>query len=147
MKKLFIAALLFVGMASFAQNADENPPREQRERLTPEQRNEKQLQRMTTQLNLDANQQAQMKQLLAERSAQSEKLRASRKDRQNSTTKLTADERAAFKKQMLDEQQANEAKMKSILNADQYQKWTTIQAQNREKAKERMKDWPQQDQN
>ena len=43
MKKLFIAALLFVGVVSFAQEADQVPNREPRERLTPEQRNEKQL--------------------------------------------------------------------------------------------------------
>lgn len=43
MKKLFIAALLFIGVASFAQEADQKPPREQRERLTPEQRSDKQL--------------------------------------------------------------------------------------------------------
>ena len=36
MKKLFIEALLFVGIASFSQNVDmdQKPVREQRERLT-----------------------------------------------------------------------------------------------------------------
>jgi protein CpxP len=138
MKKLFIAALLFVGMASFAQNADENPPREPRERLTPEQRNEKQLQRMTTQLNLDANQQAQVKQFLAEKSAKAEKSRAIRQERKDSNTKLTAEEKAAFQKQWADEIAANDAKIKSILNADQYQKWTTMQAESRQRMKGKM---------
>lgn len=124
MKKLFIAALLFVGVVSFAQEADQAPNREPRERLTPEQRNEKQLKKITTELNLDANQQAQVKQLLADRSAKAEKLRAERKDRKE---KPTAAEREAFKNELKAEKDANDAKMKAILNADQYKKWTSIQ--------------------
>jgi len=138
MKKLFIAALLFVGMASFAQDADQKPAREQRERLTPEQRNEKQLKKITSELNLDANQQAQVKQLLADRSAKAEKLRAERKDR---TTKSTTAEREAFKNDLKAEKEANDAKMKAILNADQYKKWTSIQEEKRDQAKEKMREY------
>jgi protein CpxP len=137
MKKLFIAALLFVGMASFAQDADQKPQREQRERLTPEERSEKQLKKITSELSLDANQQAQVKQLLAERNAKAQKLRDSRKD---NNTKPTADEREAFKKAALAEKDANDAKMKTILNADQYKKWTSIQQENRDRMKDRMKE-------
>lgn len=132
MKKLLIAALLLVGIASFAQ--------EKRERLTPEQRNEKQLQKLTSELNLDANQQTQVKQLLAERSAKAEKFKEARKDRKDSNTKPTAEEKAAFKKQMEDEVTANDAKMKSILKPDQYTKWKTLQEEKREKMKDRMKE-------
>jgi len=139
MKKLFIAVLLLIGVASFAQETtDQKPTRERREKLTPEQRNEKHLQKLTTDLNLDANQQAQVKQLLADRSAKAEKFR---EDRKNSTTKPTAAEKEAFKKQMIAEKEANDAKMKSILNADQYKKWTSIQEENKDKAKERMKEY------
>ena len=138
MKKLFIAALLFVGVVSFAQEADQVPNREPRERLTPEQRNEKQLKKITTELNLDANQQAQVKQLLADRSAKAEKLRAERKDRKE---KPTAAEREAFKTELKAEKDANDAKMKAILNADQYKKWTSIQEEKREQAKEKMKEY------
>jgi len=138
MKKLFIAALLFVGVVSFAQEADQAPNREPRERLTPEQRNEKQLKKITTELNLDANQQAQVKQLLADRSAKAEKLRAERKDRKE---KPTAAEREAFKNELKAEKDANDAKMKAILNADQYKKWTSIQEEKRDKAKEKRKEY------
>ncbi|MFD1604219.1 hypothetical protein ACFSJW_08050 [Flavobacterium artemisiae] len=129
MKKLLIAALLFVGIASFAQ--------EKRERLTPEQRNEKKLQKLTSELSLDANQQTQVKQLLAERSAKAEKFKEARKDRKDSNVKPTAEEKAAFKKQMEDEVTANDAKMKSILKPDQYTKWKTLQEEKKEKMKER----------
>lgn len=123
MKKLFIAALLFVGIVSFAQDINQKPERDQREKLTPEQRNEKRLQKLTADLSLDTKQQEQVKQLLAERSAKAEKFRNARKD---SKTKPTAAEREAFKKQMETEKAANDAKMKAILNADQYTKWTAL---------------------
>jgi len=139
MKKLIIAAFLFVGIASFAQEADQSV-QPQRERLTPEQRNDRQLKKLTSELNLDANQQTQIKQLLADRSANAEKFKEDRKNRKDNGTKLTTEQKAAFKQQMADEKTANDAKMKSILNADQYKKWTSIQDEKREKAKEKMKD-------
>ncbi|KAF2331947.1 hypothetical protein [Flavobacterium daemonense] len=141
MKKLFIAALLFVGVASFAQEMDQQPAGNQRERMTPEQRNEKQLKKLTTELNLDANQQAQVKQLLADRSAKAEKMRDARQASKDSGTKPTAAEREAFKKDMMAERDANDAKMKSILNADQYTKWKKIQEENKDKAREKMKEY------
>lgn len=94
MKKLFIAALLFVGIVSFAQDVKQKPTRDQRENLTPEQRNEKHLQKLTSELSLDKKQQDQVKQLLAERSTKAEKFKDARKD---SKTKPTAEEREALK--------------------------------------------------
>lgn len=132
--------MLFVGVASFAQDADQKPSREHKERMTPEQRNEKQLQKMTTELSLDANQQAQVKQLLADRSAKAEKFKEARKEKKDSNTKPTAEERAAFKKQMEDEVAANDAKMKSILKADQYTKWKTLQEEKKDKMRDKMKE-------
>jgi protein CpxP len=140
MKKLLIAALLFVGIASFAQEADQKPAREPRERLSPEQRNEKKLKKLTSELNLDTNQQAQVKQLLADRSAKAEKFNEDRKSKKENGTSQTTEDKVAFRKQMLDEQAANDAKMKSILNADQYKKWTSIQDENKEKAKEKVRE-------
>ncbi|WP_231632221.1 hypothetical protein [Flavobacterium sp. KJJ] len=128
MKKLFIAALLFVGVVSFAQDINQKPARDQKENLTPEQRNEKHLQKLTSELNLDKKQQEQVKQLLAERSAKAEKFKAARKDNK---TKPTDAEKEAFKKQMTAEKEANDAKMKSILNADQYTKWTALKKEHK----------------
>ncbi|MDR7212305.1 hypothetical protein [Flavobacterium piscis] len=141
MKKLFIAALLFVGIASFAQDGDmdQKPAREQRERLTPEQRNEKQLKKLTSELTLNANQQEQVKQLLAERSAKSEKLRDAGKEQREKGTKLTDAQKEAFKKEMIAEKDANDAKMKGILTADQYTKWKALQDQKKDEGREKMK--------
>lgn len=140
MKKLFIAALLFVGMASFAQDMDQAPAGGQREKLTPEQRNEKQLKKLTSELSLDANQQAQVKQLLADRSVKAEKLKEARQAKKDSNVKPTAEEKEALKKQMTDEVAANDAKMKSILNADQYTKWKKLQEERKDKMMDRMKE-------
>ncbi|MBS7252412.1 hypothetical protein [Flavobacterium branchiicola] len=141
MKKLFMAVLLFIGVANFAQDATQKPTGDQKERLTPEQRNEKHLKKLTTELNLDANQQAQVKQLLADRSAKAEKFKEARKDKKDSGVKPTAAEKEAFKKEVMAERDANDAKMKSILNADQYTKWKKIQEENKDKAKEKMKEY------
>ena len=141
MKKLFIAAMLLIGIASFAQDADQKPAREQREKLTPEQRNEKQLQKLTTELGLDANQQAQVKQLLAERSAKAEKFRETREARKDNDVKPTDAEKEAFKNELKAEKEGNEAKMKAILTADQYTKWQSLREKNKDKAKEKMKDY------
>ena len=59
MKKLIIAAFLVVGVSSFAQNNNDRP---QRGDFSPEKR----VERLTTQLNLDAKQQEQVKELYAE---------------------------------------------------------------------------------
>lgn len=142
MKKLFIAALLFVGIASFSQDGDmdQKPAREQRERMTPEQRNEKQLKKLTSELTLDAKQQDQVKQLIAERSVKSEKLREARKEQREKGTKLTDAQKEAFKKEMTAEAEANDAKMKGILTADQYTKWKAIQEANKDKMRDQMRE-------
>ncbi|MEO7976724.1 hypothetical protein [Flavobacterium sp.] len=142
MKKLFIAALLLVGIASFAQDGDmdKKPAREQRERLTPEQRNEKQLKKITTELNLNTAQQEQVKLFIAERSAKSEKLREARKGQKESGTKLSADQKEAFKKEMIAEKETTDAKMKGILTTDQYSKWKANQEENKDKMRERIKE-------
>ncbi|WP_228012011.1 hypothetical protein [Flavobacterium hungaricum] len=128
MKKLFIAALLFVGIVSFAQDVSQKTSHAQKEHLTPEQRNEKRLQKLTSELSLDKKQQEQFKQLLAERTAKEQKFKETRKD---SKTKPTDTEREAFKKQMTAEKEANDAKVKAILNADQYAKWTALKKEHK----------------
>lgn len=130
MKKLFIAALLFVGIVSFAQENNTKPAREQREKLTPEQRNTKQLKKLTTELNLSVAQQEQVKQFIAEKSANAQKFKEARKDK---NTKPTAEEKATFEKQMKADKEAADTKMKSILNADQYKKWSELKKEGRKR--------------
>ncbi|PZQ81016.1 MAG: hypothetical protein DI548_13355, partial [Flavobacterium johnsoniae] len=62
MKKMFVFAVLMIGMASFAQEKPvvKKMDRTKMERLTPEQRNEQHLKKLTTDLGLNESQQKQM---------------------------------------------------------------------------------------
>jgi len=126
MKKLFIAALLAVTITGFAQekrNTKGQADKEPMERFTPEQQNELMLKKLTLELDLSSKQQAQMKSVIAEKSAQREAMMKAHKD---TKTKPTRDERFAMKSKMLDEQIAMKSKMKNLLSAEQYAKWEAM---------------------
>jgi len=108
MKKLIIAALLVVGASSFAQNNNDRP---QRGDFSPEKR----VERLTTQLNLDAKQQEQVKQLYAEQA----------KNRQAQT--------GFSREQMMEERKKTEEKLKTILTPEQLKKWEANQAEMRKR--------------
>ncbi|MET0760558.1 MAG: hypothetical protein ABWZ56_09070 [Flavobacterium sp.] len=123
MKRLIVAALLIVGITSFAQESKEKPQRTQMEQLNPEQRNQLRLKRLTLDLDLDASQQKEMSKIIAEQSAKREAAMAERKAIKDAGKKLTPDERFAKQNKMLDEKIAMKARMKKILNAEQFEKW------------------------
>lgn len=108
MKKLIIAALFVVGASSFAQNNNDRP---QRGDFSPEKR----VERLTTQLNLDAKQQEQVKQLYAEQA----------KNRQAQT--------GFSREQMMEERKKTEEKLKTILTPEQLKKWEANQAEMRKR--------------
>ena len=139
MKKLFIVALLVVGMTSFAQERKAKPERAKMEQLTPEQRDQLQLKKMTLDLDLNASQQKEMSKIIAEQSAKREARMAERKATNDVAEKqLTADERFANKNQMLDEQMAMKERMKKILTSDQYKKWDDMKGTQHRGTKKRM---------
>ncbi|MFV5695986.1 hypothetical protein ACM55G_11175 [Flavobacterium sp. LB3P122] len=133
MKKLIIAALLVVGMTSFAQDKKERPARAEMEKLTPEQRNELMLKKMTLDLDLNAKQQEQMKQVIAEQTAKREVMRAERKANQEKNNGDNFDMRT----KRMDEQIAMKNKMKSILSVEQFEKWNTEKEKQQEKRGDR----------
>lgn len=139
MKKLFIVALLVVGMTSFAQERKARPERAQMEQMTPEQRNQLHLKKMTLELDLNASQQKEMSKIIAEQSAKREARMAERKASKDSVKKqLTADELFAKKSKMLDEQIVMKERMKKILSADQYKKWDDMKGKRHHGMKKRM---------
>ena len=98
MKKLFIAALLVVGMTSIAQERKATTERAQMQQMTLEQRNQLHLKKMTLELDLNASQQKEMSKFIAEQSAKREARMAERKATKDVTKKqFTADERFAKK--------------------------------------------------
>ncbi|WP_269226361.1 hypothetical protein [Flavobacterium eburneipallidum] len=141
MKKLIIAALLVVSISAFAQdeNQPERKPRgegQQRERMSPEQRNKALLDRMTTELKLDAKQQELIKPILAEQSARNQALRAERMAGGEKLKDMSSQEREALKTKREAEKTATESKLKAILTPEQFTKMKA----NEEVARERMRE-------
>lgn len=117
MKKLIVAAFLVVGLTTFAQvKKKENDKKEPIERMSPAERGEKALKRMTKDLGLNESQQKQMSTLLSEAQAK----------RENSENKPKKEDRQMMKD-----------KINKILTPEQTATWEKLQAERKEKMKER----------
>ena len=114
MKKLIIAAVLMIGMTSFAQTTP-GEKGHKTERLSPDQRNEKHLKKLTTELNLNEKQQKEIGAILAEQSSK----------------------REANKEERKAQMQANGAKIKAVLTPEQTKKWEELKAKKKEEFKEK----------
>lgn len=140
MKKLIVAALLITGMVTFAQEGKPQEKREKMEQMTPEQRNELHLKKMTLELGLNASQQKEMSKIIAEQTAKMDAARAERKAKGENNTKPTADERFAKRTKMLDEQIAMNDRVKKTLTPEQFEKWEKMKAHRRHEMKEKGKE-------
>ena len=132
MKKLILAAVLVVSTLTFAQERGRKG-----EKLTPEQQTELQVKKMTLDLDLDANQQKQVKTILLEQAKKREAKMAemkARKEKGYSQLKLATE---IVKNEMLDNQIEHKAQMKKILKPEQFQKWEQNLENRREKMSER----------
>ncbi len=131
MKKMFALAVLMVGMTSFAQEkpVGKKMDKAKMERLTPEQRNEQHLKKLTKDLGLNDSQQKQMATLLSEQSAKRESKKAERE-------KLMQAKRAERNEEM----KAFDTKVKTILTPEQSKKWDEMKAEKREKVKEKVQE-------
>jgi protein CpxP len=139
MKKLIIAALLVIGVSSFAQGQNQTEKKSnknQRERLSPEQRSQAQLDKMTTELNLDAKQQEQIKPIIAEQTAKREAMRAERMASNEKQKELSSGEREVLRQKRAEEKTAMDNKLKAILSPEQLKKMKAIEEANREKMRE-----------
>ena len=136
MKKLFLVALLVVGMTTFAQE----PRGERKEKFTPEQRVDFQLKKMTKDLNLDSKQAEQVKALLTEEAKKRELKRAEMEARKAEQTKPSKEEMETRKAEMKANKEAMKAEMKKILTADQYSKWEQKMEERKDKMIEKVKE-------
>ncbi|MBA4320242.1 MAG: hypothetical protein C0412_17735 [Flavobacterium sp.] len=139
MKKLIIAALLVIGVSSFAQGQNQTEKKSnknQRERLSPEQRSQAQLDKMTTELKLDAKQQEQIKPIIAEQTAKREAMRAERIASNEKQKELSSGEREVLRQKRAEEKTAMDNKLKAILSPEQLKKMKAIEEANREKMRE-----------
>jgi len=116
MKKLIVVALLLFGFTSFAQvEKKEKEKSESREKLSPEERTQRELKRMTKALHLTDVQQKEMTALFSE-------MQTKRAENQGKPSK---EDRKAMKE-----------KINKILTPEQAATWKKIQEERKEKMKE-----------
>ena len=139
MKKLALIVLLVVGLSTYAQEGKKQERQgAERERLSPEQRNQLQLKKMTLDLNLNESQQKEIAKILEEQSIKRQAEMATFKANKDKGVKPTTEERFAMKNKKLDEAIAVKAKVQKVLTPEQFKKWEDMKKENRENMKERM---------
>lgn len=117
MKKLIVAAFLVAGLSTFAQvEKKEKGNKEPMEKMSPEKRGEKEVKRMTKELGLNDSQQKEMKALFSEMAPK----------RSEGDKRPSKEERKAMKE-----------KISKILTPEQNATWEKIQAERKEKMKEK----------
>ena len=133
MKKLFIIALLMVGTIIIAQERNRKHQGNEMEQFTPEQKSQLMLKKMTLELDLNDSQQKEMSTIISDNVAKKEAHKAEMKAMKEKGVKPTNDERFAMHMKMLDEQIATKKRMEKILNAKQFEKWTSLKEDRQEK--------------
>jgi protein CpxP len=117
MKKLIVAAFLVAGLSTFAQvEKKDKENKEPMEKMSPEKRGEREVKRMTKELKLNDAQQKQMTTLFSEMAPKKGDVDA----------KPSKEERKAMKE-----------KISKILTPEQNATWEKIQAERKEKMKEK----------
>lgn len=124
MKKILMAILVMATISVTAQDHNMKGKRGDLKDLSPEQVATLQTKKMTLALDLNESQQAKIKTILTEdataRKAKMEERKASKEDGKKV---LTAEEKYARQNERLDHQIARKEEMRSILSADQFEKW------------------------
>lgn len=138
MKKLFLIIVLALGLNSFAQDQAESL--EKIDKKTTEQRIEGQLKKLTSELNLNENQANEIRTILTSSATVREAKMSEIKARKAEGTKLSKEERRNLMREMKEGQKNVSDKMKKILTAEQFAKWEKIQAEKKDKMRDKMKE-------
>jgi len=117
MKNAITILLLVLGITTMAQEK-----KQQREKLTAEQKTELQVKQMTLDLDLNEKQQKAMKVLLLEQTKKREAKMEVLKKKKESGEKMTAEEKFELKNEQLDNRIAMKEEFKKILTAEQMEK-------------------------
>lgn len=136
MKKLVVAALLVVGMTTFAQEKMDEPKKQ----LTPEQKVNLQIKKLTKELNLTEKQIQEIRVIAAKEIELREARKAEMEARKEGQTRLTKEEMKARKAKFEEERALAEERMKTILTPEQYTKWTELRKARKEKIENRIEE-------
>jgi hypothetical protein len=137
MKKIIVIAIAFIGLQAIAQGQKKQGQRNHENRqemmmnLSAEEMTTLQTKKMTLFLDLNESQISKIKAINLENATNRKAMMADRKAKKESGTaqKPTQEERYAMANAKLDHQIAMKAKMKDILNKEQYARWEKAQMQ------------------
>ena len=139
-KKIAIIALVLFTGIGFAQKSDSKKMAnavKKHEKRSPEARAEIQSKQLTLQLDLSEKQQVQVQNVLLKHYTEG---KAKRDANRKSDKKLTEEQKTALKSERLDAQIALKAEMKTILNAEQYVKYSeSIKRRGKKKKRRKVK--------
>lgn len=127
--------MLVLALGVITTSSAQKGKKEDRQKLTPEQRTELAVKKMTLKLDLTPSQANQIKPLLLKQTNERKAMREKRKEMKEKGTKLSSDERYALKSKKLDNMIAFKAEMKRILNEKQYEKFEKIANRKMKKGK------------
>ncbi|KJD32643.1 hypothetical protein PW52_15510 [Tamlana sedimentorum] len=133
MKKILLIAIALVGLQAVAQNHRGEGKKERGDKmanLSAEEIATLQTKRMTLYLDLTESQQKKIQAINLENATKRKEMMEERKAKKESgeeRTKPTDEERLAMENARLDHKIAMKAKMKDILNEEQYTKWEKSQ--------------------
>nr|WP_321229904.1 hypothetical protein [uncultured Psychroserpens sp.] len=142
MKKIILIAIAFVTLQAVAQDrkkGGEKNERQMMKNLSADEIATLESKKMTLELDLSTAQQAQVKAVLLEQATTRKQKMAEREKMRNDDNKrLTKEERLEMTNAKLDSQIAMKKEMKSILTAEQYEKWTKMEASRNQKGKSKI---------
>lgn len=128
MKKVIVAVLLIVGVTTFAQEKEEKS--DEKVKLTPEQKINLLVKKMTRDLDLNEKQQKEYKSLIAKQVENIDAKKAELKE-------LKGKDKKDLKAKIQVEQDAITEEIKKILTPEQYLKWEKIREERKEKMEEK----------
>lgn len=138
MKKLFVLALMVVGMTTFAQEKEGKLAGSGKANVDPSKRAEMQAQKMKADLGLNDEQTTKIKSFLTEQVKQREANRAQMVALRESGKQPTEDQKKEMRSKMESEKNEINDQMKKILTPQQFEKWKSSMEERKEKIKKRI---------
>ncbi|MFM9826476.1 hypothetical protein [Flavobacterium sp.] len=138
MKKLIVATLLVFSAFTFAQEKMENETNSPRKgHWQNGESDEIRLKKLSSELNLNAKQQEQIKTVMAEQKAKREAFMKEKMANKEMAKVPTPEERKERIEKFEEAKLAMDAKLKAILSPEQLAKWNTIKEERKDKMKDR----------
>jgi len=135
MKKLIVAAMLVVGMTTFAQENNAKALVKASEKFDVKQGSEEELKSITEELKLTDVQYKQLAGVMTDYSTKRKAAAAERKANIANKTKITTEEFNKKNEEKKADREAYKEKVKGILTAEQYAKWEQLNQQKKSKLK------------